>query len=95
VLLENPLALTGTITNWHRADFIDLVETRVTAVSQTDNVVTVTYGHNQKVTYTLVGQQPDTHVAFAPDRHGGTDLFLRPIVGVQHHDAAIHGAFEI
>ena len=90
VELGNPLALTGTITNWHIRDFIDLEETRVTGViNSIHNTVTVIYGQNRSVTYTLVDQQPDTEVTFRSDGHGGTDLILTPIVGVQHQEAAI------
>ena len=86
---SDPGALTGTITNWHVGDVIDLLRTRVTAVSESGDTVTVTY-HNflqRQVTYTLADQQPGTHVALRPDGHGGTDLIVTTGVQPLHqHD---------
>ena len=88
--LSNPNRLTGTITNWHVGDFVDLLDTRATSVSEHGNVLTVTYEvgrDSRQVAYTLADQQPDTHFALRNDGHGGTDIVL--VAGVQpphHHD---------
>ena len=90
VLLDNPQNLHGTITNWRVGDYVDLAETRATSVSETGNVLTVTYEHVGKsahVAYTLADQQPDTHFALRNDGQGGTDIVL--VAGVEplhHHD---------
>jgi hypothetical protein len=62
----------------------------VTAVNETGDTLTVTYGDDQKAVYTLSGQQADTHVTARSDGHGGSELILTPILGVQHHEATIH-----
>ena len=41
--LLNPNRLTGTITNWRVGDFVDLLDTKATSVSEHGNVLTVTY----------------------------------------------------
>lgn len=79
--LENPAELTGVLAGWHVGDIVDLPHTRVSSVSETGNVLTVNYGANHTVEYTLANQQADTHVTFHSDGHGGTDLVLT--TGVQ------------
>lgn len=88
--LENPTGLTGVLSGWRIGDTIDLQRTHVHSVSETGNVLTVNYGNNQTVEYTLANQQADTHVAFHSDGRGGTDLVLA--TGVQpltHHDLLV------
>ena len=86
--LATPTGLTGAIHNFRVGDVIDLLNTTVTGVSQNGSHVTVTYGNNQTVSYSLAGQQANTHVAVHPDGSGGTDLVL--VVGVQPHGGAFH-----
>jgi len=75
--------------NWHIGDVIDLMNTQVTSVSEKPDgrfeKVTVNYGNNQTVTYTLSGQEKNTHVAFQSDGHGGTDLILVTGVSSEAH----------
>ncbi len=90
LVLHSPTELTGTVSDWRIGDAIDLLNTQVTSVHQTGNQLTVSYGQDQKVTYALDAQQANTHVAFRSDGHGGTELILTPVVGLQNHEAAIH-----
>lgn len=59
-----------------------------------DTTVTVKYFDddfgNQTVTYSLVGQKANTQIEIQRDPQGGADLVLVPIVGAEHHEAAIH-----
>ena len=90
VLLDDPINLRGTITNWHVGDVVDLLDTKATSVSEQGNVLTVTYEvgkDSRQVAYTLADQQPDTHFALRNDGLGGTDIVL--VAGVEplhHHD---------
>jgi autotransporter passenger strand-loop-strand repeat protein len=89
VELTNPANLKGTITNWHVGDFVDLLDVRATSLSESGNVLTVTYEigpRSEKVAYTLADQQADSHFALRNDGHGGTDIVL--VAGAQphHHD---------
>ena len=92
--LGNPSGLTGTLTNWHVSDVIDLEGVTVTGVNETGNSLTVTYGNNQKAIYTLAGQEANTQVTYRPDGHGGTELILVPITGVQSVHEAGHHLFQ-
>ena len=88
--LHNPADLTGVLSGWQVGDIVDLQHTHVSSVSETSNVLTVNYGHNQSVEYTLANQQTGTHVSFHSDGFGGTDLVLT--TGVQplhHHDLLV------
>lgn len=90
VELTNPAYLKGTITNWHVGDFVDLLGIKANSVSETGNVLTVTYGEgrgSEEVAYTLAGQQPDTHFVLRNDGHGGTDIVLvAGLAPLHHHD---------
>ena len=86
--LATPSGLQGTITNWHVGDVIDFLNTDVTSVHQTGNTLTVTIDRDLRVNYTLSGLQANTDFKLQSDGHGGTDLILVPVVGVQHHEAA-------
>jgi autotransporter passenger strand-loop-strand repeat protein len=93
--LANPFGLMArsTISNWHVGDVIDFLNTTVTRVFQTDASVTVRFDIGRTslaVKYFLAGQQANTEFKLASDGHGGTDLILTPLVGVLHHEAAIH-----
>lgn len=90
LVLASPSELTGTVADWRIGDAIDLLNTKVTSVHETGGKLTVNYGQGQEVTYTLDAQQAHTHVAFRSDGHGGTELVLTPVVGLQNHEAAIH-----
>ena len=85
--LATPTGLKGAIHNWQVGDVIDLLNTTVKGVSQNGSHLTVTYGNNQTVTYSLVGQQANTHFAYHSDGHGGTDVVL---VGLSNHGGAFH-----
>jgi autotransporter passenger strand-loop-strand repeat protein len=76
----------GTISGWQVGDVIDFLNTTVTSVHGAGNTLTVTYAGKQ-TTYMLSGQQANTEFKLQSDGHGGTDLILVPIIGVQHHDA--------
>ena len=69
VEFSDPGALTGTITNWHVGDVIDLLRTRVTAVSESGDTVTVTY-HNflQRQGHVYSGGSAARHACRAPPR---------------------------
>jgi autotransporter passenger strand-loop-strand repeat protein len=93
--LAHPFGLMAlsTISNWHVGDVIDFLNTTVTRVFQTDASVTVRFDIGRTslaVKYFLAGQQANTEFKLASDGHGGTDLILTPLVGVLHHEAAIH-----
>jgi hypothetical protein len=45
---------------------------------------------NQTTSYLLADKQPDTSVSFQSDGHGGTELILTPIIGVQLQRDASH-----
>jgi hypothetical protein len=82
--------LKGTISNWRVGDVVDFVNTAVTGVHKTGDVMTVSY-EDQKASYDLAGQQANTEFKLQSDGHGGTELILTPVVGVQHmHSDASH-----
>lgn len=85
VRLANPADLKGSIIHWQIGDIVDLLNTKVTAVSENGSSLLVQGAGFRPVQYHLVDQQPDTRVAFQSDGHGGTDLILVPIVGVHDH----------
>jgi hypothetical protein len=62
--------------------------------NDTHTTLTITYarvfGETQTVTYSLANQQANTAFELRSDHHGGTEIILTPIVGVPHHEAAIH-----
>ena len=78
--LVNPSNLTGTIASWMVGNVIDFTKARVTEILETaDDRLIVSWGsgaESRQVTYTLVDEQADTHVAFASSGQGGTKLFL-------------------
>ncbi len=95
--LANPFGLMAlsTISNWHVGDVIDFLNTTVTSVFETEQHTSVTVRFDigrtsLAVKYFLAGQQANTEFKLASDGHGGTDLILTPLVGVLHHEAAIH-----
>ena len=97
--LARPAGLRGTISDWHVGDVIDFLHTSVTSVHEngTNTALIIDYSTKNGLdhidgtaTYLLVGQQADTEFKLVSDGRGGTDLILTPIVGVQHHEAAIH-----
>ena len=89
--LASPSGLMGAISNWRVGDVIDFLNTSVTGVHQTGDVLTMSYG-DQKASYQLAGQQANTEFKLESDGHGGTELVLTHIVGVQqlHGEAAHH-----
>lgn len=95
--LANPFGLIArsTISNWHVGDVVDFLNTTVTSVNQNEQHTNVTVKFDigrtsLAITYLLAGQQANTQFKLQSDGHGGTDLILTPLLGVQHHDAAIH-----
>ena len=93
--LGQPSGLKGSVSDWQVGDVIDFKNTSVTSAQEDDahSTLTVHYAAGnlvQTATYTLVNQQADTAFELRSDRHGGTELILTPIVGVDHHEAAIH-----
>ncbi len=90
-LVGKPSGLIGAISNWQVGDAIEFLNTVVTSVHETRSTLTVTWGDNQKATYMLAGQQANTEFKLQSNGHGGTDLILTPVVGVQHlHSEAAH-----
>ena len=87
--LASPLGLKGAISNWRVGDVIDFLNTSVTGAQKTGDVLTVTYG-SDKASYQLAGQQANTAFNLQSDGHGGTDLILTPLVGVQQHHEVGH-----
>ena len=91
-----PRHLTGTISNWSIGDVVDLRDTHVDRMVENDTHTTLTityarvFGETQTVTYSLANQQANTAFELRSDHHGGTEIILTPIVGVPHHEAAIH-----
>ena len=86
--LGMPTGLKGTISQWHLGDTIDFLNTAVTGAQKVGDVLTVAYGNGQHASYVVAGQEANTAFALHSDGHGGTDLTLTPIVGVQHlHDS--------
>ena len=94
--LSYPMSLKGTITDWSVGDVIHFSNrTHITSVHENaaDTTVTVNYFDedfgNRTVTYSLVGQQANTKIEVRHDAHGGADLVLVPVTGVQalpHHE---------
>ena len=82
--------MNGTITNWQIGDVIVMRNTHVSNVHERGDTLTVTYGSNQTANYVLADKQPDTLVSFQSDGHGGTELILTPIIGVQQQRDASH-----
>jgi autotransporter passenger strand-loop-strand repeat protein len=83
----------STISNFQVGDVIDFLNTNVTSVSQNQQHTNVTVKYDigtteRTVTYLVAGQQANTEFKLQSDGHGGTDLVLVPIVGVQHHEAS-------
>lgn len=87
--LATPTGLKGAIINWRVGDVIDLQNTAVTGLDVSPGSLKVSYG-GQSVSYALGNEQPGTFIHAVSDGHGGTDLVMTPIVGAQHHEAAIH-----
>ena len=87
--LATPTGLNGAIINWRVGDVVDLQNTVVTGLDVTGGKLKVSYGGNS-VSYALGNEQPGTFIHAVSDGHGGTDLVMTPIVGVQHNEAAIH-----
>lgn len=92
--LGNPgdLITRSTITNFQVGDVVDFLNTTVTNVHQNDQHtnLTVTYdiGRTTKtITYLVADQQTNTEFKLQSDGHGGTDLVLVSVTGVQplHH----------
>ncbi len=96
--LRYPTSLKGTITDWSVGDVIHFSnKTHITSVHENaaDTTVTVNYfdpdDGNRTVTYSLAGQQANTKIEIRHDAHGGGDLVLVPVTGVQahhHHEIA-------
>jgi autotransporter passenger strand-loop-strand repeat protein len=86
-----PSHLTGTISDWSVGDVVDFRNTDVWKVVENDTHTTVTISYrDETVTYSVANQQANTAFELRSDHHGGTELILTPIVGVPHHEAAIH-----
>jgi autotransporter passenger strand-loop-strand repeat protein len=90
--LSYPTGLTGTITHWRVGDVIHFSDKiHVTSVHENadDSAVTVNYFDSdfgtQTVTYSLVGQQANTQIELQRDGHGGADLVLVSVTGIQAH----------
>lgn len=90
--LRDPMSLKGTITDWRVSDVIRFSsKTHITSVHENagDTTVTVNYLDDDldkhTVTYSLVGQQANTKIEIKHDAHGGTDLVLVPVTGLQAH----------
>lgn len=81
--LATPTGLNGAIINWRVGDVIDLLNTAVTGLDVTRGALTVSYG-SHSVSYGLGNAQAGTFIHAVPDGHGGTDLVMTAIVGVQH-----------
>jgi autotransporter passenger strand-loop-strand repeat protein len=92
--LANPadLRTRSTISNIQVGDVIDFLNTTATTVHQNDQHTNVTVKYEignttRTITYLVADQQPNTEFKLQSDGHGGTDLVLVPITGVQplHH----------
>ena len=93
--LRLPSGLRGTVSNWSVGDVVDFRNTDVVRVVENDahTTLTITYSRGSDdltATYSLANQQANTAFALRSDDRGGTELILTPIVGVPHHEAAIH-----
>ena len=93
--LGRPSGLKGIVSGWQVGDVIDFQNTSVTSVQENDahTILTVHYAtrlHPETATYSLVNQQANTAFALRADGEGGTELILTHVVGVAHHEAAIH-----
>ena len=60
-----------------------MLNTAVTGLDVTRGALTVSYG-SHSVSYGLGNAQAGTFIHAVPDGHGGTDLVMTAIVGVQH-----------
>jgi autotransporter passenger strand-loop-strand repeat protein len=87
--LATPSGLKGTITNWQVGDVIDFLNTDVTSFTVTGKTLTVTYDGTQTASYTVSSQGPNTWFELKKVPNG-TDLIAVPLLGVHHHEAAIH-----
>jgi autotransporter passenger strand-loop-strand repeat protein len=87
--LATPTGLNGAIINWRVGDVVDLQNTVVTGLDMTPGILKVSYG-SHSVSYGLGNEQGGTFIHAVSDGHGGTDLIMTPILGVQHHEASIH-----
>ena len=87
--LATPSGLKGTITNWQVGDVIDFLNTDVTSFKVTGKTLTVTYDGTQTASYTVSSQGTDTWFELKKVPNG-TDLIAVPLLGVHHHEAAIH-----
>ena len=74
--LATPTALHGFVSNWHVGDIIEFLGTKITSVSQSNDALTVIYGDHLTASYSLAGQQANTHFALQDDGQGGTNLTL-------------------
>jgi len=84
-LAGKPSGLIGTISNWLVGDVIVFLNTVVTSVQETGNNLTVTWGDNQKATYTVASQQANAEFKLVHHGHQ-TDLILAPLDNVGHHN---------
>jgi autotransporter passenger strand-loop-strand repeat protein len=90
--LENPLGLTGTISNWQIGDSIDFVRTSATSAVISGSTLTVVISGGQSFAYQVVAEQT-TAIDLQSDGAGGTilDLVQGPTLSVAIGGAALDG----
>lgn len=76
IALESPAGFKGEFLNWTKVDIINLKNTVVTSVANTQSQVTISYGNNENMSWALGNLQPDMKVVGVSDGHGGTNLQL-------------------
>jgi autotransporter passenger strand-loop-strand repeat protein len=97
--LRSPTNLQGTISDWSVGDVIRFSNRdHIMSVHESADNATLTVNYfdddhgNQTVTYSLAGQQANTQIELRHDRHGGADLVLVSVTGIQalhhHHEIA-------